>query len=48
MKNYRISLPQFRLILIRLENLQELMNDRTDDQSLKIHKILKKVPSLSK
>jgi len=35
-----------RLILIRLENLQELMNDRTDDQALKIHKILKKVPSL--
>ena len=48
MKNYRISLPQFRLILIRLEDMQELMTDRADDQALKIHKILKKVPSLSK
>merc|ERR1712172_118830 len=27
-------------------DLEELMNDRTDDQSLKIHKILKNVPSL--
>ena len=48
MKNYRISLPHFRVILIRLDDLQELMNDKTDDQALKIHKILKKVPSLSK
>jgi hypothetical protein len=27
---------------------QELMNDRTNDQTLKIHKILKNLPSLSK
>ena len=43
-----LSTLSFKLILICLEELQELMNDRTDDQSLKIHKILKKVPSLSK
>ena len=30
------------------DQAQELMNDRTDDQALKIHKILKNVPSLSK
>ena len=30
------------------DQAQELMNDRTDDQALKINKILKNVPSLSK
>ena len=30
------------------DQAQELMNDRTDDQALKIQKILKNVPSLSK
>ena len=55
-----IYFPYFRLILICLEDMQELMNDRTEDQAqelvndrtndqaLKIHRILKNVPSLSK